>query len=147
MKVIFKNYLAGYTGTVDGIIFYWDPRLQRIVARSKPKMRALPVHKTFGDTVRNLMAIDVSPGYRADLRSYAERSYGLAEFKGIRPIWNNLYLKIMHGLKRIDPSLDLISLTRAEIVSRDLPCRTVKRAVAAGLLPKVRGWETLEQEL
>ncbi len=147
MKVTFKNLIGGYTGCVDGIIFYWDPRLQRMLARAKPHVRIKSHHVSFGLTSRALMALAPSSAYRNDLRSYAERSYSLPEFKGVRPIWNNLYLKIMYGLKRLYPDLDLQSLTREDIVAFDLPCRSAKRAIEAGLLPQVRDWQKLTAEM
>ncbi len=147
MKVTFKNLIGGYTGCVDGIIFYWDPRLQRMLARAKPRVRIKAHHVNFGNTSRALMALNPAPAFRNDLRSYAERSYSLPEFKGVRPIWNNLYLKIMYGLRRLYPDLDLQSLSRNDINTFDLPCRSVQRAVEAGLLPPVRDWQKLTAEM
>jgi len=147
MKVVFKQMVSGYTGSVDGIIFYWDPRLQRILARSKPKVRINQNHIDFGKIAKNLMGIKPAERYKDDLRTYAERTWKLPEFGGIRPLWNNLYLKIMYGMKKLDPSLDLETISRAQIQYHDLPCRTVRRAVEAGLLPPVRGYEELDSEL
>jgi len=50
-------------------------------------------------------------------------------------------------MKKIDPSLDLETISRAHIQYHDLPCRSVRRAVEAGLLPPVRGYEELDSEL
>jgi hypothetical protein len=147
MKVVFKQMVSGYTGSVDGIIFYWDPRLQRILARSKPKVRINQNHIDFGKIAKNLMGIKPAERYKDDLRTYAERTWKLPEFGRIRPLWNNLYLKIMYGLKKLDPSLDLETISRAQIQYHDLPCRSVRRSVEAGLLPPVRGYEELDSEL
>jgi hypothetical protein len=147
MKVVFKQMVSGYTGSVDGIIFYWDPRLQRILARSKPKVRINQNHIDFGKIAKNLMGIKPAERYKDDLRTYAERTWKLPEFGGIRPLWNNLYLKVMYGMKKLDPSLDLETISRAYIQYHDLPCRSVRRAVEAGLLPPVRGYEDLNSEL
>jgi hypothetical protein len=147
MKVVFKQMIGGYTGTVDGVIFYWDPRLQRILARSVPKVRITQNHIDFGNIARNLMGIGPTERYKDDLRTYAERTWKLPEFGGSRPNWNNLYMKVMYGLRKLDPSLDLKTLSRAYIQYHDLPGRTVRRAVEAGLLPEVRGYQELDSEL
>ena len=80
-------------------------------------------------------------------RTYAERTYNLPQFGGVRPLWNNLYMQIMYGLKALNPDLDLQTISRAYIELHDLPCRSVARAVDAGLLPPVRGYEELDSEL
>jgi len=49
----------------------------------------------------------------------------------------------MWMLARINPEVDLATLTRDDIFTLDLPCISVKRAVEAGLLPRVKGYETL----
>ena len=147
MKVFFKHMLAGYTGSADGMTYYYDRRLNRVLARRKPRVKINLNHLSFGETVKNLMRVNPSPGFRDDLRTYAERTYNLPEFGGVRPIWNNLWLKIMFGLKALDPGLDLMTITRAYIELHDLPCRSVKRAVEAGLLPEVRGCQEPTREM
>jgi len=37
--------------------------------------------------------------------------------------------------------------TRDDIYTNDLPCIAVKRAIEAGLLPRVQGWEGLDAEM
>ena len=147
MKVIFKHLLQGYEGKADELVFYWDPRLQRILARRLPKVKISQHHLDFGATSRNLMAIRPSERYKDDLRTYAERTYNLPQFGGVRPLWNNLYMQVMYGLKAMNPDLDLQTISRAYIELHDLPCRSVARAVDAGLLPPVRGYEDLDASL
>ena len=147
MKVLFKHLLHGYLGRADDLIFYWDSRLQRVLARRMPKVKIGQHHLDFAATCRNLMAIHPSEDYKNDLRAYAERSYKLPEFGGVRPLWNNLYLKLMYALKTPYPELDLQTLSRAYIELHDLPCRSVVRAVDAGLLPPVRDYQSLDAEL
>ncbi len=147
MKVIFKNLLHGYQGKADELVFYWDPRLQRILARRLPKVKINQHHLDFAATSRNLMSIRPSERYKDDLRTYAERTYNLPQFGGVRPLWNNLYMQVMYGLKAQNPDLDLQTISRAYIELHDLPCRSVARAVEAGLLPPVRGYEALDAVL
>jgi hypothetical protein len=147
MKVTFKHMIGGFTGSIDELVYYYDSRLRRVLARRKPKVKISLRHLEFGETAKNLMRINPSEKYKDDLRAYAERTYNLPEFGGVRPLWNNLYMRIMFAMKKDDPSLDLLNITRAYIELHDLPCRTVQRAIDAGYLPEVRDWQSLTHEL
>ena len=147
MKVYFKHMVSGYVGTADDMIYYYDPRLRRIVARRKPHPKPTEINHAFGRVIQNLTGLKPSRFYVDDLLCYAERSYSAGLFRGIRPLWTNLYVKLMFAMAKQYPHLDLATLTRAEIVNQDLPCRSVSRAVAAGLLPEVRNWHELTAEL
>ncbi|MDI9525161.1 MAG: hypothetical protein QM218_06660, partial [Candidatus Cloacimonadota bacterium] len=57
--------------------------------------------------------------------------------------WPNVYMKLMRALKGQYPELDFKTLTREEVLERQLPCRTIAAAVEAGYLEKVPGYENL----
>ncbi len=57
--------------------------------------------------------------------------------------WPNVYMKIMRALKKQYPEIDFATLTREEVIERNLPCKTVAAAVEAGYLEKVQSCETL----
>lgn len=61
--------------------------------------------------------------------------------------WANVYLLLMHNMAKAYPEIDLRTLTREEIYTRNLPCISVKRAVEAGLLPEVHNWQEMDAEL
>jgi len=144
MKVIFKHMVNGYVGLADDIIFYYHPRLKRVLARSKPAWKMTAHNLIFGQTSRNLMSIKPSLDYINDLKTYCERTWNVPEFGGVMPMWNNLYMKLMYALRNIFPDIDLRTLTRTDIYAYNLPCLSVKRAVEAGLLPEVRDYESLD---
>lgn len=56
-------------------------------------------------------------------------------------------MKIMRALKKQYPEIDFNTLTREDVLERDLPCRTVAAAVEAGYLEEVRGYEKLDSKL
>ncbi len=147
MKVIFKHMVSGFIGNADDMIYYYDPRLGRVLARRKPRVKATARNYAFGNTIKNIMSIHPSPAYKDDLMSYAERCYNTPLFKGVRPLWNNLYMKIMFAMQKDYPGMDLNTLSRADIIDLALPCRTVSNAVAAGYLPEVRNWQELTAAL
>ncbi|MDZ4181226.1 MAG: hypothetical protein U1B83_00005 [Candidatus Cloacimonadaceae bacterium] len=147
MKVIYKHMLSGYTGSADGMIYYWDSRLQRFMARRKPTVKISTNHTRFAAISRNISSLDPSPRYKDDLRTYAERTFKLPEFGGVRPIWNNLFHMMMHRMKKMLPSIDLTTITKGDIHYDYLPVITVRDAVDAGLLPPVRNYEELDNEI
>jgi len=147
MKVLFKNMLSGYIGNADEMIYYYDSRLDRILARRKPHIKPTAKNYTFGQIVKNLMGIRPSQAYKDDLISYSERCFNVGEFGNVRPIWNNLYMKIMFAMRDDYPHLDLLTLTREQILSLDLPCRTVGLSILAGYLPEVRNWQEFTGEI
>ncbi len=147
MKVLFKNMLSGYIGNADELVFYYDRRLGRILARRKPHRKPNAQNNAFGQIAKNLMGIKPSQAYKDDLISYSERCLHLGEFGGVRPIWNNLYMKIMYAMRDEYPNLDLLTLSREQIISLDLPCRTVGLSILAGYLPQVRNWQEFTGEI
>jgi hypothetical protein len=82
------------------------------------------------------------------MRTYLGRYNALKQNEGryIRS-WVNLYLKLMREMAKQDSTIDLITLTREDIFTKDLPCISVKKAVEAGLLPKVYDWQHLDREM
>jgi len=54
-----------------------------------------------------------------------------------------VYMKLMRALKDQYPELNFKTLTREEVLERQLPCRTIAAAVEAGYLEKVPGFENL----
>lgn len=61
--------------------------------------------------------------------------------------WPNVYMKVMRALKIQQPEVDFKTLPRDDVISHNLPCRTIAAAVEAGYLKKVPGYEVLTAEL
>ena len=148
MKVLFKNMINGYTGTADDYVMYYNRRLNKVIMRDRPKYKRHPGQSPFKAVMANLKLLNPSPGFRADAGRYVELYNELvANSKPHLVTWSNLYQKIMWMLKRTMPEVDLATLTRAEIYDQNLPCRSVKSAVEAGLLQKMKGYEELDNEI
>jgi hypothetical protein len=113
-----------------------------IVARRYVYPKLSEQNSKTGAITANLFNINPSEGYKQDLREYI-RLYNATPMGEEKPLrtWNNLYLKLMYAMAKADPTVDLRTLTREEIYTRDLPCITVKLAVEAGLLVKVFEWD------
>ena len=143
MKAALKNMLMAYTGKCDGLVFYYNPRLDRVLVRSMPRFTPNENNHRMGRISRNLKALQPSEGFRLDLVTYTElyrKEWKDYSCNG----WYNLFNKMMWAMHRL-LGVDLETLTRNEIETLELPCRSVKSAVEGGLLPPVSGWQRLEQ--
>ncbi len=160
MKAILKNMMLAYSGKCDGLVFYYNPRLARVLVRSLPEAPITENNRRLARIARNLKALGLSPGFRLDLIHYTElyrRQYRDSNCTS----WYNLFNKLMWALAKAyslegiplapgEPGLtpiDLETLTRAQIEAVNLPCSSVQAAVAAGLLPSVPGWERLDNQM
>ncbi|MBW6514478.1 MAG: hypothetical protein K0B87_06965 [Candidatus Syntrophosphaera sp.] len=149
MRAYFKNMIQAYRGTCDGLVYYFNPRLNRIICRPYTVPRATGQNLRFAAIAKNLKALKPSDGFKADLGVYANLHNGLARNYDHRlQNWYNAFTRMMWNLARENPdTIDLATISRAYIELHDLPCRSVMRAVDAGLLPSVTGYELLNQEM
>jgi len=53
----------------------------------------------------------------------------------------------MYLVEKAYPGVDLRTIMRDYIYAHDLPCISIQKAVEAGLLKRVKGWEGLVSEL
>ena len=145
MKVLFKNLLNGYVGKTDDSVIYYNRALNRCIIRRKPHYVNHPAHPRFSDVAKNLKLLNPSIGYREDLKQYLIQ-YRKQHRDSKMLTWNNLWYKLMWAMSR-RLQIDLATLSYDEIYDLMLPCRTVKAAVEADLIPEVKGYEDLDQEI
>lgn len=147
MKVSYKELLRTYRGKKGGMVYYYHPGVESYIAREYVKPRATENNRKAGAIMKNLKALNISDEYREDLNVYLKllRSHTKTRHFMRGNQWS-LFLKLMWSLAKIR-DIDLEFLTRETIENQDLPCRSVKKAVEAGLLPRVGGYEVLTREL
>ncbi|MCK9557357.1 MAG: hypothetical protein PHO85_05450 [Candidatus Cloacimonetes bacterium] len=140
MKVKFKNLLMGYTGMLDDSVVYFSAKRNQYIIRRRPKFKAGKHNRDFTDVQKKIYAIQPSEEYRQDLRAYLGLYNDLPQHRD-KPLhaWNLIYVKLMWNMSHI-LQIDLHSIDREQVLN--LPCRTIAAACAAGLLPKVKGYET-----
>ena len=149
MRAYFKNMLQAYRGTCDGLVYYYNPRLQRIIVRPHVKPRPSVQTRRFAAIATNLKRIAPSEAFIRDMTVYTD-IYNRRQGSKRRPEpilsnWYNAFMKMMYALQASDPTVDLEFIERANIENLNLPCRSVKRAVEAGLLEAVPGYEVLDK--
>ncbi len=143
MEVTFKHLIQAYKGTCDGLVYYYNRRLQKYIARRKPRFQPNSATRRLSEVAANLKSLKLSEGFIDDLRIYAQlyRNHtGDQNCLG----WSNIFSKLMWKLASVY-SVDLAELKREQLSS--LPIQTVKLAVDAGLLPPVPGADLLTKTI
>jgi hypothetical protein len=143
MKVYMKRNLAGYTGTVDQAIYYYNPKLGVTLMRPYVYPKLNQNNERIVSIMANLKLINPSEGYRNNLRDYV-MYYNDSKDYGHRPLssWNNVWLKIMYAMQKANPeTVNLRTITREQIYEQNLPCKTLKDAIDAGLVPAVTDYK------
>ena len=145
MKVNFKYGLSGYTGKADDWVCCYDRISGKIYARKRVYPRLTEENARIANISRNIFALQPSEVYKNDLRLYLLRYNGLKvnRYKQLRS-WVNLYHLLMANMAKLYPEIDLKTITREQIYQENLPCISVKKAVEAGVLPQVNGYERME---
>jgi hypothetical protein len=142
MKVNYKKNFTGYSGTSDDAVYYYHPRLELSLVREYVKPKESSQNQRVKAIMANLKLIQPSAGYKQNFKDYLIKYNNLKENQNkLMLTWNNLYLKMLYGLAKAYPAVDLATLSREQIYAEDLPCVSLKRAVEAGLLPVVEGYE------
>lgn len=148
MKATRANLLGEFTGKLDGLIYFRRKLNGRLYVRKQWKFHDHPEHPRFRNTQRAIFALSPSPEYIQDMRDYLQQYNKIAQNYQAVHAWSNLYAKLMYAMQRAMPeTVVLDSITREQIARQNLPCRTVKAAVDAGLLPPVKGYERYCSEL
>jgi hypothetical protein len=144
MKAKLNVLLPGFTGNMDDVVVYYNSKLNKYIARKKVMPTFTPDHSLTQEMHAFRRRIAVSEGYIEDCREYIKLYNRKFRRQGrAMSTWPNVYMKIMRALKKQYPEIDFATLTREEVIERNLPCKTVAAAVEAGYLEKVQSCETL----
>ncbi|MDZ4121915.1 MAG: hypothetical protein U1C33_05810 [Candidatus Cloacimonadaceae bacterium] len=147
MKAYVKEGIKGFSGKLDGAIYYYHPRLKRTLMRKIPQMPIQEQNIKMKDIAHQIKAINPSEAYRSDFRSYLSLLRERDESVTF-PSWYSVFVKMLWAMQRQYPdTVNLLNITREQIETQQLPCRTVKAAIEANLLARVPGWEYLNQEI
>ncbi|HPT73213.1 MAG TPA: hypothetical protein PLE74_13135 [Candidatus Cloacimonadota bacterium] len=143
MKPYFKHMIHGFTGKLDGLIYYIDKFTGRPLARKKFRFKNHPGQKPFKSAQTQIYALKPSQAYKYNLKDYCMSYNNLPQNTGF-PIfsWCHVYNKLMWAMQKAMPEQVILEkITREQIEKEQLPCITLKAAIDAGLLPKVWGYE------
>ena len=122
MKATFQYGLASMTGKNGEIVYCLDRNLNRVYVRRYVYPELSEHHHYVGSVTKHLFALQPSAGYIEDMKLYLlrYRSLRFGANVNIRS-WSNLYSKLMRDMAKADSSINLLTITREEIYTRDLP--------------------------
>jgi len=148
MKVIFMTGYPGLSGKMSEIVYCRDKLTGCIYARRNIYPALTAENERIGSISEQIFRIQPSEDYKMDLRRYLDSYNSLRENRD-KPVksWSALYIRLMYEMARQDPEIDLRSINRTIVYSRDLPCKSLCRAIEAGLLPRVEHWEQYNREI
>jgi hypothetical protein len=142
MKAYLKHFVQGYSGTMDDCVMYFHKKAGVCVVRSIPHYKPNTRTQRMKNVMENLSKINPSEDYKNNFRCYLLHYNDLPENEYKQVItWSNLYLKMLYRMAKQMPEVDLLTLSREQIINQALPCRTLTAAIEAGILPLVLGYE------
>ncbi len=148
MKLNTYGIIKEYSGTHEGLVYYYNRKQKKIVTRKHVNCKHTEQHDKFTAINQNLKTIYTSDGYIQDLKTYSVcYNHGYKNRKKCPTNWRNIFTMIMWAMAKQYPEIDLSTLTRADIYEQDLPCKSVMRAIDSGLLPEVKGYARFTNEI
>jgi len=138
MKAKVKIALPGYTGNMDDMVIYYNSTLNCLIARKKVIPKFTPNNKDVKDSFALARRLVLSHGFLDDCKAYI-RLYNQKNRRKNRALtsWPAVWLKMMKSFIKQYPDIGLDNLSRDEIVSRQLPIRSIEAAIKAGYLEPV----------
>lgn len=139
MKVKMKNCGPCLKGKLDGLVYYGNKNTNNIYARRYVKPKYTEVNKKLGLATKHLCAMNVPDEFTNELKRYV-MLYNANIPEDEKPIRSshNVFIKLMYAQAKA-LGIDILDLNWEMVESQDLPCRSVKSAIEAGLLAEVKG--------
>ena len=145
MKVKVEPLFPGMSGSNNGMVVYYNPKMRRYQLRRAPHGKRHQGQNRFAQIQKQIFSLEPSLAFKKDIKDYLPKYNALKTNLGKTILsWNYLYSKMMWSMHHIC-KVDLASIGREQIP--DLPCRSLAAAIDAGLLPKVKDWEAYTAEL
>jgi len=149
MKATRANLLGEFTGKLDGLIYYRSRKNGKLYVRRQWEAKPNAGNACFGAASSAIYALHPSEGYKRDIKNYL-LLYNNSKEGQNAPLWTwtNTYSRLMFAMQKALPeTVDLANITREQIFSQNLPCRSIKAAIEANLLPGVRDYERFTAEI
>ena len=147
MKVKTDFGITGYSGKAGRMVYYMIPGCTSLITRSCPdKIREAAQHGDYRIIGKNLKSIQPSTAYKNDFKVYTALYRGLANAEISIVSWHNLYIRMLWAMQR-QGLADLKTITKQQIITENLPCRSVRAAVEAGFLAEVLNYQSLDNDI
>ncbi len=145
MRLSLLPLITGLSGRLGKLVFCIEKKSGACWTRLYVKPEITEHNHEIGSAAKNLSTIyhQVNEGYMDDLKDYVDRfNLEYLEHKGYMKTFP-CFMKMMYAMKRKHPSVNLKTLTIDQIMSEDLPVRSIREAVEHELLPVVKRYQEL----
>ncbi|HPF08315.1 MAG TPA: hypothetical protein PL020_01115 [Candidatus Cloacimonadota bacterium] len=142
MKAKVKLALPGFAGNMNDLVIYCNRQLDKLIARKKAIPPVTPDPGVMKDAFALARRISLSDAFKQDCRSYIRAYNTHFRRNGYKlSAWSNVWLRILRGLLKREPEVELRSLSRSDLHA--LGCGSISSAVDSGLLDKVPGYASM----
>lgn len=151
MKTTFKYHIRSQSGTLDDLTMCSYNKGMVCVSRKHVIPAQTSQNEEFKADITNVGVLyrNTSASYKQDLKSYAQKLGGTKAYRArIRPSGYAIFNKMVFAVQQADPeNNDLKYLTVNDIMTKNLPCKTVAAAVEAGIIDHVPGYVSLNHTI
>ncbi len=146
MRVNMMKPFRSFSGTMDELVYSAFNEGYICFSRDYVVPAATTQNATMGSVAENLGAVydSFDSGWIDNLKTYTRR-YGneVLGKKKRHPGFYALYSKMWWNVNKDDPTIDLKTVTFADIQLLDIGIQTVKDAIDNGFLPKISKYDDL----
>jgi hypothetical protein len=152
MKTKFTNCVGAFYGKLksQGLIHCKYNQGNLVITRKYPIIEIEEHHLKFGSVSQNLSRLfhSLSKEYIDDLKNYVVllgRTTNLNE--KLAATHYGVYVSMMWKLKKHYPEIDMLSLTREDILKNEYPIRTIVEAMENGFLMMIPEGRILDKKM
>ncbi|HNW99975.1 MAG TPA: hypothetical protein PLE74_01645 [Candidatus Cloacimonadota bacterium] len=142
MKVKFRHAVKAFHGKfkTEGLVYCRYNNGALYLTRKYPFYTPSDQNHKIGNAGRNLGKLfrNIAVEYKNDLKTYAKLLVNYTDLSEKLPAsCYVLFTKMMYGLQKKVPEIDLSTLTLDDILNNEYPVRNVVEAMQNGLLPGI----------
>jgi hypothetical protein len=147
MKVHMIGFTPMFSGRDGDLVYYYNSKTRKSTVRKYLKPKQNEHHDRMAAVSFNLKNLNISKDYKRDLKWYCSQ-YNIAHSKKNSCFisFYAMFMKLMWAMSK-KLGIDLATVTREQIENDNLPCRTVHQAVDAGLIPNVRNYLSMTNQM
>lgn len=146
MKVTFKHSIQTFSGEIEKMVYGSYRKGKLCLGREYVYPTLNANHHDKGAITKNLAIVfaAVTPAYAQNLKTYTGKNVANEPEDKFLPTSFAIFMKMMYAWYKSDTEhVNLSTVTIADIVALDADVRTIKRAIDAGFLKKVKDYSTL----
>jgi hypothetical protein len=152
MKTKFTNCVKAFYGKLksQGLIHCKYNQGSLVITRKYPIVEIEEHHHKFGSTGKNLRALfhTLASEYIDDLKNYTALLSRITNLNEKLPAtYYGVYVSMMWKLKKNFPEIDMLTITRDEILKQEYPIRSILEAMENNILMTIPEGKMLDKKI